>query len=115
VREHEKNLVRYALRAFENIPDFTLYGKLGPERRGATFSFNIGDSRGGIIHAHDAGTYLDTLGIAIRAGHHCAKPLMTHYGVAAMCRASCYLYSTEEEIDCLAEGIEKVRKFFKGV
>jgi len=115
VREHEKKLVRYALQVFETIPDFTLYGKLGPERRGATFSFNIGDSRGGIIHPHDAGTYLDTLGIAIRAGHHCAKPLMTHYGVAAMCRASCYLYNTEEEIDCLAEGIEKVRKFFKGV
>jgi len=114
VREHEKKLIQYALDAFAGLDDFILYGELGPERRCATFSFNIGDGRGGIIHPHDVGTFFDSLGIAIRAGHHCAKPLMRHYGVGAMCRASCYLYNTREEIDELVSAIDKVKKFFKG-
>lgn len=115
IRRHEKKLADYALREFAGIEDFHLYGELGPERRGATFSFNIGDSRGGIIHPHDVGTCFDTLGLAIRAGHLCAKPLMRRFEVISMCRASCYLYNTESDIDELVDAVHKVKKFFAGV
>ena len=114
VRLHEKYLVNYTLKKLAGIEDLHLYGKLDSDRRTATFSFNIGDSRGGIIHPHDAGTYLDSLGIAIRAGHQCAKPLMKRFDAVSMCRASCYLYNTESDIDELIDGIHKVRKFFAG-
>ena len=114
VRLHERKLVDYTLKKLAGIEDFHLYGWLGSDRRTATFSFNIGDSRGGIIHPHDVGTYLDSLGIAIRAGHHCAKPLMKLFDAVSMCRASCYLYNTESDIDELVDGIHKVRKFFAG-
>ena len=114
VRQHELELTRYALERFSRIEDFQLYGSLHPERRGATFSFNIGDGRGGIIHPHDVGTFFDNEGIAIRAGHHCAKPLMKRFEVVSMCRASCYLYNTPEEIDRLIEAINGARKFFSG-
>jgi len=115
IRQHEKKLVNYALKEFAKIEDFHLYGELGPERHTATFSFNIGDSRGGIIHPHDVGTYFDSLGLAIRAGHHCAKPLMRRFKVVSMSRASCYLYNSESDIDKLVDAIHKARKFFTGV
>jgi len=115
VVEHEQTLVRHALEVFENIEGLILYGPKEPETRGATFSFNVGDGRGGIIHPHDLGTFFDQEGIAIRAGHHCAKPLMKHFSVVSMCRASCYLYNTREEIDALALAIDKAKKFFVGV
>lgn len=114
VREREKELVRYALDAFENLDDFRLFGPHDPERRGAVFSFSVGDGRGGIIHPHDVGSYLDHLGIAIRAGHHCCKPLMKRFNSVAMCRASCHVYNTEQEIDSLVDAVRKVRKFFAG-
>jgi cysteine desulfurase/selenocysteine lyase len=114
IREHEKELVRYGLKALDEVDDVVVYGLRDPERRGATFSFNLGDGTGGIIHPHDMGTMLDQEGIAIRAGHHCAKPLMRRYDVPATCRASLYLYNTESEIDALIEALEKTRKFFVG-
>jgi cysteine desulfurase / selenocysteine lyase len=114
VREHEQALVRHALEVFRSIDGFILYGPQEPDARGAVFSFNVGDGRGGIIHPHDLGTFFDQEGIAVRAGHHCAKPLMRHFSVVSMCRASCYLYNTPDEIDTLAEAIEKAKKFFLG-
>ncbi len=114
VREHERKLSRYALERFAELDDFTLFGPRDPDHRLATFSFNVGDGRGGIIHPHDAGTYFDGMGIAIRAGHHCTKPLMRRLGVVATNRASCYIYNTTGEIDLLVDGIHRMRKFFSG-
>ena len=75
--------------------------------RGGVISFYVGD-----VHPHDVGTLLDADGIAVRAGHHCAQPLMRKLGVAATARASLYLYNTESEVDCLAEGITRAKSFF---
>ncbi|MBW7996342.1 MAG: SufS family cysteine desulfurase [Candidatus Glassbacteria bacterium] len=115
VRHHEQVLAEHALAKFAELDDFTLYGPQEPADRLATFSFNVGDSRGGIIHPHDAGTFFDSAGIAVRAGHHCAKPLMRRLGVVATCRASCYIYNTPAEIDALVDTVHRMRKFFIGV
>lgn len=113
VREHEVQLSRYGLKMLEGVKGVVLYGPTDPERRGATFSFNIFGGQE-LIHPHDVGTILDGEGVAIRAGHHCAKPLMKRYDVPATCRASCYVYNTEAEIDALVESVEKARSFFLG-
>jgi cysteine desulfurase/selenocysteine lyase len=111
VRSHEIQLVRYGLKALSDAPGVVLYGPTDPERRGSTLSFNVfeGDE---LVHPHDVATILDNEGVAVRAGHHCAKPLMKRYDVAAMNRASCYVYSTEADIDALVESVEKARVFF---
>ena len=114
IREHERQLAVYAIERFSEIDYFTLYGPHNPQRRLATFSFNIGDGRGRHIHPHDAGTYFDGMGVAVRVGHHCAKPLMRRLEVVATCRASCYLYNGPEDIDRLVEAIHGTRKFFLG-
>jgi len=114
VREHEKLLTVYALERFAELEHVTLYGPHEPERRLATFSFNIGDGRGRMIHPHDAGTYFDGMGVAIRVGHHCAKPLMRRLEVVSTCRASCYLYNSTQDIDRMVEAIHGTRKFFTG-
>jgi len=114
VREHEADLARYGLKVLEGVGDVVVYGPRDPEHRGATFSFNIITSSGELLHPHDVGTALDQEGVAIRAGHHCAKPLMQRYDVAAMCRASCYVYNTEADIDALVEAVEKAKRFFLG-
>ena len=102
-----------------------IYGPRDQERRGGVVSFNIGDpstspapsgaraSSGPAVHAHDVASILDSEGIAIRSGHHCAQPLMEFLGIASAARASFYLYNSEKEIDRLVEGIEKVKKTFK--
>ncbi len=114
VREHEIELTRYALKALEAVDGLLVYGPTDPERRGATFSFNVYDPRGELLHPHDMGTMLDQEGVAIRAGHHCAKPLMRRYDVPAMCRASCYVYNTQADIDALIEAVDKTKSFFIG-
>jgi len=114
VREHERELARRAVPALESVEGLILYGPRDPDRRGAVFSFNVGDGVGGIIHPHDVGTVLDAEGIAVRAGHHCAKPLMRRFNVPAMCRASCYLYNTADDIDALIRAVERARDFFLG-
>jgi cysteine desulfurase/selenocysteine lyase len=111
VREHEIQLARYGLKALADAPGVRLYGPTDPEKRGATFSFNIYDGEE-LVHPHDVATILDGDGVAVRAGHHCAKPLMKRFEVPATNRASCYVYSTEAEIDALVESIEKARVFF---
>jgi cysteine desulfurase/selenocysteine lyase len=107
VRAHEEELTAYALRRLRQREELVIYGPLDASRRGGVVSFNYPD-----IHPHDVGTILDREGVAIRAGHHCAQPLMRRFGVAGTVRASFYIYNTAEEVDALLGGIEKVRAFF---
>ena len=107
VREHEKRLLTHALARLSEVEDVRLYGPRDPELAGGVVSFTFGE-----VHPHDVGTILDREGIAIRAGHHCAQPLMRRYGISGTCRASFYVYTTEAEIDLLAGALRKVREIF---
>ncbi len=107
IRAHEVELVTYALERLREIDDITIYGAAPPEQRGGVIAFNIGN-----IHPHDLATFLDAHGICIRAGHHCAQPLMRRLNVAATARASFYLYNTPDEIDALVEALQQAVKFF---
>jgi len=106
VRAHEQALTAYALERLAAVPDLTLYGPPA-EQRGGVVSFTLGE-----IHPHDLATILDREGIAVRAGHHCAQPLMERYGLAATARASFYVYTTSTEIDALAEALDRARGVF---
>jgi cysteine desulfurase/selenocysteine lyase len=108
VRAHEVKLTDYALKRLSEIPDIKIYGPRELDKRGAVISFNLPG-----IHPHDLATILDEEGIAIRAGHHCAQPLVTKLGVAATARASFYIYNSESDIDALVEGLYKARRIFK--
>jgi len=108
VREHEKDVTRYAIERLADVKGLVLYGTREIEKRGAVISFNLGD-----IHAHDLATVLDTQGIAIRSGQHCAQPLMERLKVPATSRASFYIYNTRREVDTLVSALEKARKMFK--
>jgi len=107
IREHEVELTAYALERLGAVPGIQIYGPMDPEAKGGVVSFNLGE-----VHAHDVGTILDTWGVAVRAGHHCAKPLMRKLGVAASVRASFYLYNIEEEVDRLVEALADVTRLF---
>ncbi len=107
IRAHEVELVTYALERLREIDDITIYGAAPPEQRGGVIAFNIGN-----IHPHDLATFLDAHGICIRAGHHCAQPLMRRLNVAATARASFYLYNTPDEIDALVEALQQAVRFF---
>ncbi|MGE5334138.1 MAG: aminotransferase class V-fold PLP-dependent enzyme, partial [Nitrososphaerota archaeon] len=106
VRAHEHALISYALQRLASVPDIRMFGP-GADQRGGVVSFTVGD-----IHAHDLATLLDREGIAVRAGHHCAQPIMDRYGVPATARASFYVYSTSSEVDALAEALEKAHSIF---
>lgn len=105
IAAHERDLTAYAMERLGAIPGLHIYGQA--REKDAVIAFNVGD-----IHHLDMGTLLDRLGIAVRTGHHCAQPLMERYGVEGMVRASFGLYNTRQEVDTLAEGIERVRKMF---
>ena len=107
IRAHEQELVAYALARLREIDGITLYGPADTAGRGGIVSFNLEG-----LHPHDVGTVLDAEGVAIRAGHHCAKPLMRRLGVAATARASFYLYNTREEVDLLVEAVLAAQAFF---
>ncbi|MEU5937213.1 cysteine desulfurase [Micromonospora sp. NPDC047187] len=107
IQWHEKELTAYALDALGSVPDLRIFGPTVPVGRGGTISFALGD-----VHPHDVGQVLDSLGVQVRVGHHCAKPVCSRFGVPAMTRASFYLYTTTEEIDALVAGLEQVRKVF---
>ena len=104
---HEHALTEYAVRKLNEVPDLRIIGPTTAEDRGAAISFTLGD-----IHPHDVGQVLDEQGIAVRVGHHCARPVCLRYGIPATTRASFYLYSTPAEIDALVDGLEHVRNFF---
>lgn len=106
VRTHEHALTSYALERLAAVRDIRIFGP-GADARGGVISFTLGD-----IHAHDLATVLDREGIAVRAGHHCAQPLMDRYCVPATARASFYIYSTSSEVDALAEALEKAHHIF---
>ena len=106
VHRHEQELTNYALERILPMRDVKVYGPPA-EQKGGVVSFEIEG-----VHPHDIATILDSEGICIRAGHHCCQPLMHHLDVPALARASFYLYTTREDIDALAEGIEKVQGIF---
>ena len=104
---HEKELTKYGMSALLDIPDLSIVGPTDLEMRGGTLSFTVGD-----IHPHDLGQYLDSQGVAVRTGHHCAWPLTRKLGVPATTRASFYLYNTTADIDVLVDGIRSAQKYF---
>jgi len=105
VAAHERALVARAVDALGQVPGIRLVGT--PRERAGALSFLLGD-----VHPHDVGTVLDRQGVAVRAGHHCAQPLMKRYGVAATVRASFAAYNTAAEIEALVRGLHKVREVF---
>jgi cysteine desulfurase / selenocysteine lyase len=107
VREHEQAIADYALEKVSEIPGLRVFGPpRGPERLGP-ISFEIEG-----IHAHDVSEILDRHGVAVRAGHHCAQPLMDRFGIAATARASFGVYTTEAEVDRLVDGLHDARRVF---
>ena len=107
IHQHELALTSYLLVEFKQIPDLTIIGPTSMESRGGTISFTFGD-----IHPHDLGQFLDSQGIAVRTGHHCAWPLNRKMGVVATTRASLYLYNTIEDCDALVAGISDAQRYF---
>lgn len=109
IRQHEITLTRYALSRMGRVPGITMYGPADVEQRGGVVSFNVSG-----VHPHDLATIVDSeQAVAIRAGHHCAQPLMNRLNVAATARAGFYLYNVEEDVDRLVEGILKAKEIFK--
>jgi len=108
IREHELELTAYALGALKEIDGLRLIGPSDLADRGGTISFTLPD-----IHPHDVGQILDDVfGIAVRVGHHCARPLHLRFGIPATTRVSLYLYNTTAEIDALVRGLHHVKKVF---
>ncbi|MFC5631728.1 MULTISPECIES: cysteine desulfurase [Streptococcus] len=109
VHSHEQDLVSYLLPQLHAIPGVTVYGPKDPEKHAGVLAFNIEG-----LHPHDVATALDYEGVAVRAGHHCAQPLINHLGISATVRASLYLYNTKADCDKLIEAIHKTKEFFNG-
>jgi cysteine desulfurase/selenocysteine lyase len=103
----ERNLAAYALGQLAQVDGLEIFGPAGVEQRGGQISFVLDG-----VHPHDVSQVLDAEGIAVRAGHHCAKPLMRRFGVQATTRASLYLYNTTGEVDALVAALAKARSFF---
>jgi cysteine desulfurase/selenocysteine lyase len=107
ILQHEQELTHYAMEQLQAVPGLTIYG---PEasKRGGVISFTLGD-----IHPHDLASILDQqVGVAVRAGHHCAQPLMERFGLSATARASFYVYTIKEEIDILVQGLQQAIQIF---
>ena len=107
IHDHEKNLTSYLLSELGKIEGLVVVGPKDPDLRGGTVSFTVNG-----IHPHDLGQYLDSLGIAVRTGHHCAWPLTRALGVPATTRASLYLYNDRADLDALVNGIKDAKKYF---
>jgi cysteine desulfurase/selenocysteine lyase len=105
IAAHEHDLIDYATERLSRINSLRIFGTA--PGKGAILSFALGD-----IHAHDVSMVIDRAGVAVRAGTHCAQPLMTRFGVTSTCRASFAMYNTRAEIDVLAQALEKARSFF---
>jgi cysteine desulfurase/selenocysteine lyase len=106
IHAHEQEITAYALERLAEVPGVTLYGP-DAGKKGAVAAFSVQG-----IHAHDVAQMLDSDGIAVRAGHHCAMPLHDRLGIAASARASFYLYNTPHEVDLLIEALYKAKKTF---
>jgi cysteine desulfurase/selenocysteine lyase len=109
IREHEVSLTAYALRSLTERfgDDLTIFGPSEPAARGGVLSLSYKD-----VHPHDVSQVLDQAGVCVRAGHHCAKPLMRLLGVGATARASLYLYNDESDVDALADALASASDFF---
>ena len=109
VREHEVSLTGYALRTLNARfgDSIKIHGPSEPAARGGVLSIAYGD-----VHPHDISQVLDQEGVCVRAGHHCAKPLMRRMGVGATARASLYLYNDEADVDALGDALESASDFF---
>ncbi|MCE4050243.1 MULTISPECIES: cysteine desulfurase [Bacillaceae] len=110
ITEHEHKLAAYAMERMSTVEGLTIYGPKSAENRAGVITFNIED-----VHPHDVATVLDAEGIAVRAGHHCAQPLMKWLNVSATARASFYLYNSEDDIDKFVDGIVKTKEYFSDV
>lgn len=107
IHKHEIALTKYLIEGLSAISDLRIIGPKTTELRGGVVSFTLGD-----IHPHDLGQYLDSQGIAVRTGHHCAWPLTRKLGVPATTRASVYLYNTTDDLDALIVGVQGAQKYF---
>jgi cysteine desulfurase/selenocysteine lyase len=107
IHDHEKDLTSYLLSELGKIEGLVVVGPKDPDLRGGTVSFTVNG-----IHPHDLGQYLDSLGIAVRTGHHCAWPLTRALGVPATTRTSLYLYNDRADLDALVNGIKDAKKYF---
>ena len=108
IHRHEQAITGYALEGLASVPGVTVLGPLDAASRGGAISFEMEG-----VHPHDIAQVLDSRGIAVRAGHHCAKPAHQRFGVQASTRVSSYLYTTPAEIDAFVEGLEYVRSYFR--
>ena len=107
VLRHEQRITAYAMEQLQKVPGLTIYGP-DATQRGGVISFTLGD-----IHPHDLASILDQeVGVAIRAGHHCAQPLMERFGLSATARASFYVYTIESDVDTLVQGLHKALEIF---
>ncbi|HEL2401124.1 TPA: cysteine desulfurase [Streptococcus suis] len=109
IQAHEAELVDYVLPKLQAIPGLTIYGSQDLSKRTGVIAFNLDD-----LHPHDVATALDYEGVAVRAGHHCAQPLLRYLQVPATVRASFYIYNTKADCDKLVEAIIKTKEFFNG-
>ncbi|MCM3760509.1 cysteine desulfurase [Alkalihalobacillus oceani] len=110
IEKHETELADYAMEKLAEVEGITIYGPHHPKKRAGLVTFNVSD-----VHPHDVATVLDSQGIAVRAGHHCAQPLMKWLDVTATARASFYLYNTKEDVDALVAGLVKTKEYFGDV
>jgi len=107
LRQHEMELTKYAIEHLSAIPGLEIQGPMEVDQRGGAISFTDND-----LHPHDISTFLDSKGIAIRAGHHCAQPLMSVLGKIATARASLYIYNNEADVDALVSALKGMRRYF---
>ena len=108
VRDHEHAITAYALAGLATVPGLTVLGPTVAEQRGGAIAFEIDG-----VHPHDVAQVLDSRGVAVRAGHHCARPAHARFGVQSSTRMSSYLYTTPGEIDALVEALEYTRSYFR--
>ena len=109
IEHHEQDLIAYVFPKLQAIEGLKIYGSQDLAKRSGVISFNLGD-----LHPHDLATALDYEGVAVRAGHHCAQPLIQYLEVPATARASFYLYNTKEDCDKFVEALIKTKEFFNG-
>jgi cysteine desulfurase/selenocysteine lyase len=108
IRDHERALTAYALDQLKAIPGLTIYGPQDAAQRGGVIAFTLNG-----VHPHDLATVLDTQQVAVRAGQHCAQPLMQRLGVVATARASFYLYNGQADVDRLVAAVNEAKEFFQ--
>jgi cysteine desulfurase/selenocysteine lyase len=108
IHAHEQAVTGYLLDGLSSVGGVTVLGPLDPAQRGGAVAFELDG-----VHPHDVAQLLDSRGVAVRAGHHCAKPAHKRYGVQSSTRASSYLYTTPQEIDALVDALHHTKSYFK--